>query len=529
MHISRVIKASQKNKIGLTTLLTGLVTISVLLTLTILLFASYQSQRQSLIGTTLTLNLSTAAKMSQAMDSLFISMRSSLKNAAVFYSMNKGLNQPDSDKYLELIRKSSNYFNSIIIVDENGLMRVMSPPSIGLIGRRVQTEPPKEAIALKKPYISQPYISAVSKRLLVFVSEPIFDHKGVYRGFIGGSIYLQEDNVLNMIFGNDSLDDNGSYFFVTSSDGHLLYHPNNIRIGQDVSADPIVQKLAQGESGHELTDASKGLSLLAGYSFVPDSKWGIVVLSPMDIVNAELSKYIRSILLYTLIPFILLLLVTIWFARRLAMPFVTLANFVRKIGEKETGLSTVEHHWNREADLLTRTIVRAMSGIKAQNELLTHAAMTDVLTGLSNRRTLEAIMKQWVEELKPYSILVLDIDRFKSINDNFGHQEGDRVLQHLAEIVRQSVKTGSICSRYGGEEFVVLLPYATARDVFETAERIRLTMVQSENHLKQTVTVSLGGAHFPSQASNADELFMLADQALYRAKKAGRNQTVIAD
>jgi diguanylate cyclase (GGDEF)-like protein len=467
--------------------------------------------------------------MSQTMDSLFISMRSSLKNAAAFYAMNNTQSSAESEKYLDLIRKSSNFFNSIIVVDETGMIRVLSPSSIGSAGEKVKTEPPMEALALKKPYISKPYISAVSKRLLVFISEPLFDQNGAYRGFIGGSIYLQEDNVLNMIYGKDSLDNNGSYFYVVGSDGHLLYDPDKSHNGKAISDGDIVQKLAQGKSGFEQTVDSNGLTLLAGYSYVPESKWGIIVISPACAVNEELNNYIKSILLYTIIPFILLLLVTIGFARRLGRPFVTLANFVSKIGKEEVALPAVGHHWNREADLLTKTVIMAMSGIKAQTDLLTQAAMTDVLTGLSNRRTLEMIMKQWIEEQKPYSIILLDIDRFKSINDNYGHQEGDRVLQHLAEIVRKSVRAGAVCSRYGGEEFVVLLPYATVHEVFETAERIRTTMENSGNHLKQTVTVSLGAAHFPSQASHADALFLLADQALYKAKNAGRNQTVIAD
>ncbi|OBZ13296.1 sensor domain-containing diguanylate cyclase [Bacillus sp. FJAT-26390] len=528
MYKVRLNKASEKKKISLATLLTGLVTISVLLTLTILLLASYQSQKKSLIETTLTLNHSTAAKMSQTMDSLFISMRSSLKNAAAFYSMNDTQSTAESEKHLDLIRKSSNFFNSIIVVDEEGIIRVFSPPSLSATGERVKTKPPLEALALKKPYISKPYVSAVSNRLLVFISEPLFDRNGAYRGFIGGSIYLQEHNVLNMIYGKDSIDQNGSYFYVVGSDGHLLYDPDNSHNGQAINDGEIVQRLAQGKSGFEQTVDSNGLTLLAGYSYVPESKWGVIVISPACAVNAELKDYIKSILLYTLIPFILLLLVTIGFARRLAKPFVTLSNLVGKIGKEEVVLPPVRHHWNREADSLTKTVILAMSGIKAQTDLLTQAAMTDVLTGLSNRRTLEIIMKQWVEEKKPYSILVLDIDRFKSINDNYGHQEGDKVLQHLAEIVRQSVRAGAVCSRYGGEEFVVLLPFATAHEVYETAERIRITMEKCENHLKQAVTVSLGAAHFPSQASHADALFLLADQALYKAKNAGRNQTVIA-
>ncbi|WP_053373176.1 GGDEF domain-containing protein [Paenibacillus sp. FJAT-27812] len=371
MSSLRIIKEIKKNKISLATLLTGLVSISVLLTLTILLIASYHSKKKSLYETTLTLNLSNASKMSQTMDSLFKSMRSSLKNAADFYAANPSLHAEDTQSHLNLIRTSSTYFNSIALVDSSGLILAVSPSSIGTAGERI------------------------------------------------------------------------------------------------------------------LTDAAKEV--------------------------------------------LLLLLVTIALARRLASPFETLANIVGNIGQKEERRPDLKQHWNREADLLNKAVVLAFDGIKLQTDQLTQAAMTDALTGLSNRRTMESRMKQWTEELKPYAIILLDIDRFKLINDTFGHQEGDKVLQHLANIVKSTARPGDLCSRYGGEEFVVLLPSATVSDAYDISERIRTTMESSESHLKQKVTISLGVAQFPLQSGNADELFVLADQALYKAKHAGRNRTMIAE
>ncbi|WP_141500324.1 sensor domain-containing diguanylate cyclase [Paenibacillus luteus] len=529
MAAARVMQAWRKRQISLATLLTGLVSISVLLMLTILLFASYQSKKQSLYETTLTLNLSTASNMSKTMDSLFKSMRSSLKNAAHFYSLNRPMLPEDSEKYLDLIRNSSNYFNSIAVVDETGMISMISPKSVGTTGRQVTTAATKKALELQKPFISEPYMSATTKRLIVFISEPIFDSDGVYRGFIGGTIYLQENNILNMIYGNENLHDNGSYFYVVGSDGKLIYHPDKSRIATDIHQLPIVNKLLQGKSGYELTVNIKGITQLAGYSYVPENQWGIAVLSPISIIKEQLNSHLMAILWYTSVPFILLMLVTIWFARRLAKPFVELADVVSSIGKEAVPLPPERHHWNREADLLTKTLMLAMDGIKAQTDQLTQAAMTDPLTGLSNRRTMEEIMNRWTEEQKPYALLILDIDRFKLINDTFGHQEGDRVLQHLADIVKQSVNPGDICSRYGGEEFVVLLPNAAVKDAFAMAERIRTTMEESDNHLGQKVTISLGLAHFPTQSETAKALFLLADQALYKAKHEGRNQTVIAN
>lgn len=529
--ISRLcgIDGTKKKKISLATLLTGLVSLSVALTLTILLLASYHSNRQSLFDTRFALNHSTAAKMSQSVDSLFKSMRAGLKYTGAYISVNHLSNEQELQKQLELLRLSGNFFNSIAVVDETGLVRGVAPASVGMAGHRIATEAAKEALASGKPYISEPYTSATG-RLIVFMSEPLYDNDGVYRGIIGGSLYLQENNILNRMFGKHNIDSDGSYFYVVSSKGHLLFHPDKSRIDADISANPAVQKVLRGESGYDQATNSQGIAFLAGYSPVPENGWGVIVQSPISVVYEELNRYIRTILFYTLAPFIVLMITAVWLARRLARPFVSLANLAGKLGRGERiVLPDIKHHWNREADLLTRTITLALNDLLKQADQLTHAAMTDSLTGLTNRRTFEAIITQWTEKQKSFALIVMDIDRFKSINDTYGHQAGDEVLKHLAQVVTSSVRSNDVCCRYGGEEFVVLLPHTTAPEALITAERVRIAFETRENPIGIPLTVSLGIAHYPSHAKSAEMLFQRADHALYQAKEAGKNRTMVAD
>ena len=523
------IDVTKKKKISLATLLTGLVSLSVALTLTILLLASYHSNKQSLFDTRFALNHSTAAKMSQSVDSLFKSMRAGLKYTGAYISVNHLSNEQELHKQLELLRLSGNFFNSIAVVDETGLVRSVAPSSVGTVGQHIATEATKEALASRKPYISKPYISATG-RLIVFMSEPLYDKDGVYRGFIGGSLYLQENNILNMMFGKHNVDSDGSYFYVVSSNGHLLFHPDKSRIDADISTNPAVQKVLRGESGYDEVTNSQGITFLAGYSPVPENGWGVIVQSPISVVYAELDRYIRTILFYTLAPFVVLMITAIWLARRLASPFVSLANLAGKLGRGERiVLPDIKHHWNREADLLTQTITLALNDLQKQTDQLTQAAMTDSLTGLTNRRTFESIMTQWTEKQQPFALIMMDIDRFKSINDTYGHQAGDEVLKHLARILTSSVRSNDVCCRYGGEEFVVLLPYTTAPEAFITAERVRTAFETRENPLGIPLTVSSGIAHYPSHAESAEMLFQRADHALYQAKEAGKNRTIVAD
>lgn len=163
------------------------------------------------------------------------------------------------------------------------------------------------------------------------------------------------------------------------------------------------------------------------------------------------------------------------------------------------------------------------------------AAVTDGLTGLYNRRFFEATLALEAEHAarpgRDLGLLVLDIDHFKRVNDAHGHQAGDAVLRVLAARLAAAIRDGDVVARYGGEEFVVLLRNTSVEAVPETAERLRRAVgdvpVVLADDLWLAVTVSVGGAAWPVHARSADELVRIADQALYAAKRLGRNRVQI--
>ncbi len=156
-------------------------------------------------------------------------------------------------------------------------------------------------------------------------------------------------------------------------------------------------------------------------------------------------------------------------------------------------------------------------------------AATDALTGQGNRRALDELLKQqaelFVSSGKPFSILMLDIDFFKSVNDEFGHMVGDDVLRAFAQRVREYVRPDDVCARFGGEEFVVVLPRTTLEAALEVAERLRQGVANAP--LLSTpmvqVTVSIGVATL-SPGQTVGDLLVAADAAVYVAKNAGRDQ-----
>lgn len=163
-----------------------------------------------------------------------------------------------------------------------------------------------------------------------------------------------------------------------------------------------------------------------------------------------------------------------------------------------------------------------------RNEKLKKAALYDRLTNVSNRHHLEELYKELVQSAKQtrqmFSMLVLDIDHFKRFNDDFGHDIGDRVLQVVARVLQESVdeKGGDVVGRWGGEEFMVLIPGDITRGM-QAAETIR-SNIETYDFEYRKITVSVGGSYFGQDGIAMDELMKKADLALYRSKESGRNR-----
>jgi diguanylate cyclase (GGDEF)-like protein len=159
----------------------------------------------------------------------------------------------------------------------------------------------------------------------------------------------------------------------------------------------------------------------------------------------------------------------------------------------------------------------------SENERL---ATRDSLTGLANRRLFDESLHREVARAQrlgaPLSLLVLDVDHFKQVNDTYGHQTGDAVLREVADALVSNTKNYDVTARYGGDEFVVLLPGCTRDDAVRVAERVRAGIAHAVD--EAPVTISAGLASLPDNASDAERLMAAADAALYEAKRTGRDR-----
>lgn len=169
--------------------------------------------------------------------------------------------------------------------------------------------------------------------------------------------------------------------------------------------------------------------------------------------------------------------------------------------------------------------------IERLNEKLALLAVTDKLTGLANRMKLDEALESEIMRARRYgkklSLILLDVDHFKEVNDKFGHSAGDAVLVRIAEILRANVRATDVVGRWGGEEFLLILPECDLKAASRMAEKLRLIVERHRFVFVHQRTCSFGVAAFQFE-QDGTTLLSLADSALYRAKNSGRNRVEIA-
>lgn len=223
------------------------------------------------------------------------------------------------------------------------------------------------------------------------------------------------------------------------------------------------------------------------------------------------------------------------------------ADYVIKLGDYLFTLPIVvtknvrQHRLRRENAELQRRLSETLDELAEKNrrlsesmELLRAAADTDALTGLSNRRRFGEVLDRQFSEAVRYGFdltcCMCDLDRYKQLNDELGHQAGDEALAETADVIRSRLRTSDVAARYGGDEFVLLLPHTSIRRGVEVAGRIRSTLAErwrsaSEHHRRVTISVGVAslGANRPA---NSEVLVRMADRSLYVAKTQGRDRVV---
>ena len=187
---------------------------------------------------------------------------------------------------------------------------------------------------------------------------------------------------------------------------------------------------------------------------------------------------------------------------------------------------------NRDTAAAQRETVQANLRLQQREAEIRTLSLTDQLTGVGNRRRLEQALEEEISRVgrsgAKLSVLMADLDHFKRVNDAYGHGAGDKVLETFGDILRGNTRPTDVLGRYGGEEFVVLLPNTAREQAVTSAERLRMILASTLiAPLAEPITVSIGAVEFvPGESS--DEFLHRVDEALYEAKHSGRNRVVAA-
>src|SRR5579864_6505751 len=183
---------------------------------------------------------------------------------------------------------------------------------------------------------------------------------------------------------------------------------------------------------------------------------------------------------------------------------------------------------NTLGDLLATALHNAFVFQKLQQQ-----SITDGLTGIKTRRFFwEALSSEWKRASRsgrPFSVVLVDLDKFKEVNDTFGHLEGDLVLARVGRLLEQRCRQSNVVARYGGDEFIILMPETGVEQAHSLAERLRLWLAQDAMLAEHAITGSFGVASFPAHGFSAEDIIRVADAGMYSAKHAGGNRVSMAE
>ncbi len=354
----------------------------------------------------------------------------------------------------------------------------------------------------RKTYLTHPYEDIFGKGRMVTATSPVYD-KGKYLGNIGIDFKLEALNSFINQFGDKNT-------LLLTLNGEVLSHPV-VKATSSISTVKLQHLIKNAVVRTELlkrlkTTKNNQVSIdgyVITYYKLSNAAWIIAKVTPI-------TTLVQNILIKHL-PVICGVLAGI--TGLLSISISVINRIFRKLNK---------------ARIAAEQTNKKLQAALTQLELL---ASTDKLTGAWNRRHFEQIasseMSRALRHNQPLSILMLDIDYFKHINDKYGHQIGDAVLVQLTSVLKENIRTSDVLTRWGGEEFIILTPFTSIHEATDLAQRLRLKIAKTDFSRVKNITISFGVAQFQS-AENLSNLLKRADTALYQAKNSGRNTVAVA-
>ena len=306
--------------------------------------------------------------------------------------------------------------------------------------------------------------------------------------------------------------------------GRIIYHPDPNRINDDASENEAVQHVLQRKNGAAQIINTQGNEFIAGYAYEKYTGWGIVSQTPISVLEAPLSDLSKKMIVWSIPLLLLILLIAGILASYLSQPLTKLAKFSENAIQQQHTFVSIS---SLKVKSPIYEVHQLYYHIYKHFKLLNKQIQLDGLTELANRRTFDITINELINSNIPFTLVMLDIDYFKKVNDTYGHLVGDDVLKFLAKMINEHSGNGDLCFRYGGEEFGILLKDKNAEETFDIAEKLRMKVAKTQSPTGKPITISLGISCFEEYDQHPETIIKRADSALFKSKLDGRNRTTV--
>jgi diguanylate cyclase (GGDEF)-like protein len=490
--------------------------------------------------------------------------RNMLDMTAHMLSMATERTKAEAPDLLQQSLKSMHGFKSLVQLDMNGHVLAYLQAHHIMKYTTGQEKFAEESCYIQTRRSGEWSLSRVTRNPLtgeptIFMGQPIKNSLGRMLGVLLGELSTDYIEAIRarVHFGKKG------HSAIVDATGHVIAHPNPewVKEIRDLSSWPIVQDMMAGKTGVTMFYSPFiKANMVAGYAAVPGIGWGIMVPQPESEVAAQVNELMRSHLIWASIGVLLAITLAVLLARWITRPLDSLASAgrqlmqdgsvgnlpeVRSNSPKEirdlsavlrgliAGLQRSRNEVHELNASLQHRVDEATQQLRSSNEKLELLARRDSLTELANRRYFENSLTQALSrrsgDVGHVCVMLVDIDHFKQINDAYGHAAGDAVLSHIARVLERGMRLGDLVARYGGDEFVAYMRCSNdvgmqrAREIRDSIDNYAIPFNEKNIH----ITVSIGlYCQILTPGLDVSKLLANADDAMYRAKKQGRNRVV---
>jgi len=403
--------------------------------------------------------------------------------------------------------------------------------------------------------VSPVFKSTISNTPVVLVKTYVFDKNNTKRGILFAEIGIDYINEICDEIGKGSV----VHCAIVDSLGKVVAHPNKdwVDASYNLSTLAVVQEMKKGRSGTmEFYSPNFEEEAAAGFSTIKNIGWGVMIFQSKENLDSPLQQVMFTIFLWLIIGIFLALIVAYLLTRQITKPlhslvlkskeagvrsgsfnlgdvpkgspneiiqlWIALSSLIAKLQRSNKEVKTLNYSLSKE-------VKKATAKLRQTNKYLYRISSRDHLTKIANRRffedTVNKILKTKIDEKA--SIILIDVDKFKFINDTYGHDAGDLALVHIAQLMQKCTREGDLPARLGGDEFVIYIKDCGPKSLHRVAENLRKAVEDSPivwagNEIPLTLSVGIVNHEIDGKIT-LTELLKFADEAMYVSKENGRN------